>query len=191
MDQIFGLVATALSISAFTPYFLGIFKGQTKPHLYSWVIWSLIQGTAVWIMFSEGAQWGAAASTVGTVLCVGVSVLSIRYGTKYITRLDTFCLLGAFISFAIYALVREPYTSLALILFIEVFGFVPTFRKAIREPTSEKSITWILFGISNIFVLLALPTVSFLTAGYPVFLLMFESSLALTLIVRKMQATRK
>ena len=186
-DQLFGSIAIGLSILAFAPYFVSILKGKTQPHLYSWIIWSLIQTTAVWIMFSEGAEWGAAASTVGTVLCVGVSILSLRYGTKNITRFDTLCLIGAFIAFAIYAFVKEPYISLSLVLVIEICGFIPTFRKAIRDPASEKTITWALFGISNVFALLALPAVSFLTAGYPVSLLFFESSLALTLVVRRMR----
>lgn len=188
---IFGLIASVLSISAFVPYFWDIWKGKTAPHLYSWTIWVFIQGTAVWIMFAEGAGWGASGLAIGTFLCACVSLISLRYGTKNITRLDAFCLIGALLAFALYAFVREPYTSLTLVIFIELCGFFPTFRKAITEPNSETTMTWGIFSVSNFFSLLAIENASILTVAYPAVLLITETSLTVLLIALKRRAARR
>ena len=190
LHTIFGFLSITFSIAAFAPYFWSIYKKETQPHLYSWTIWVLIQGTAVWIMFAEGAGWGVSGLTVGTFLCACVSLISLRYGTKNITRLDTFCLIGAFIAFAIYALVREPYTSLALVIFIELCGFFPTFRKAIADPSSETTVTWGIFSVSNVFSLLAIENVALLTVAYPAVLLITETSLAMLLVLLKRHTSR-
>lgn len=187
----FGFLSIILSIAAFAPYFWSIHKKETQPHLYSWAIWVLIQGTAVWIMFAEGAGWGASGLAVGTFLCVCVSLISLRYGTKNITRFDTLCFFGAFIAFAMYTFVREPYTSLAIVIFIELCGFFPTFRKAIADPDSEATVTWGIFSVSNVFSLLAIEKVALLTVAYPAVLLITETSLAMLLVLLKWRTRRR
>ncbi len=94
-------------------------------------------------------------------------------------------------AFAIYALIREPYTSLALVILIELFGFFPTFRKAIAEPESETAATWGIFSVSNIFSLLALQSVTILTAAYPTVLLLTEMLLFVLLLTLKKRAVSR
>lgn len=184
--QLFGVVAGVLSVAAFTPYFYGIlYKGTVRPHVYSWVIWTLVQGTTVWIMYESGAGWGIAGLGTGAVLCVAISVLSLRYGTKDITRLDTLCLILALVALSLYALVKTPYLSLTLTIGVDLIGFVPTWRKAWHDPNSESALTWGTFAFSNIFSLLALSSFDILTATYPILLLCTETSLALVVALRR------
>ena len=185
--EFFGITASVLATCAFIPYFYSIFKGETHPHLYSWIIWSLIQGTGAWIMLAEGAAWGAAALLITAFFCVCVCLLCFWYRTRTITRLDTACLVGALAAFALYAIVKEPYMSLSLAIFIDLVGFIPTFRKAIEEHESEVVTTWALFAISNVFSLAALHEITFLTAAYLIVLLICETFLAGTLLVIKMR----
>src|SRR5262249_51191820 len=112
------------------------------------------------------------------------------YGTKDITKLDALCLIGALFAFALYAFIREPYTSLALVIFIELCGFFPTFRKALADPDSETTITWGIFSASNVFSLLAIQNVSLLTVAYPAVLLITETSLTVLLVVLKRKIGR-
>lgn len=45
---IFALLSTVIVIfGGFFPYFLDIFRKRTKPHAYTWLIWSVTYGTAL------------------------------------------------------------------------------------------------------------------------------------------------
>ena len=56
---IFGILATIVAIIAFIPYFRDILRGKTQPHVYSWLVWCIIQSVGVMAMFKGGAGWGA------------------------------------------------------------------------------------------------------------------------------------
>ncbi len=40
-------------------YIVTIFRGKTKPHIYSWLIWAIINIAACLIQLQHGAGWGA------------------------------------------------------------------------------------------------------------------------------------
>lgn len=186
-QDVLGMLTVVLVIVAFTPYVYGTLKGTTRPHLYSWIIWSLIQGTGVWIMLAEGAKWGAAGLFVGTAFCILNAALSVRFGTKDITRTDTIFLIAALVAFGMYAVAHEPYSALALVVFIDLCGFVPSYRKAFNDPQSENISTWGMLGLSNLLSLAALQEVTILTAAYPAALLVVEFCLAAMLLTLRLR----
>jgi len=83
---LFAVIATVLGILAFLPYFRDMFKLRTKPHTYTWLIWTLTQGTAVVAIWVGGGGWGALSLTVGLLLVFGVFLFSFKYRTKNITK---------------------------------------------------------------------------------------------------------
>lgn len=45
---ILAIISTVVAIAlAFVPYLRDIFRRKTKPHTYTWLIWTITQGTAV------------------------------------------------------------------------------------------------------------------------------------------------
>ncbi len=42
IKNVVGVVAIVLTFVAYTPYFLDLFKGKTKPHIFSWLIWTIV-----------------------------------------------------------------------------------------------------------------------------------------------------
>lgn len=57
--EIFAILSLIIGVSANIPYALGIFKGYTKPHLFSWIIWTVVCSTGTAIQIIEGAGSGA------------------------------------------------------------------------------------------------------------------------------------
>jgi predicted nucleotidyltransferase len=53
-----------------------------------------------------------------------------------------------------------------LVSAIDVFGYIPTFRKSYKDPWSETLATWVLFAMADIFSILALSKYNFLTVTY-------------------------
>ncbi len=160
------LVATLIGIVAFLLYFKDTFSLKTKPHVYTWLIWAITQGTAVFGIWYGGGGWGALELTVGTLFVIAVFLFSLKYGTKNITKSDMVILIAALAAIVVWWQLHQPLISVLMVSAIDVIGYVPSFRKSYEEPWSETLISWMLFSASNIFAISALKEYNALTVTY-------------------------
>jgi hypothetical protein len=108
MKIFFTVIATVVGTAAFFPYLKDIFLRKTKPHTYTWLIWTMTQGTAVVGIWYGGGGWGGLNLTAGTFLVAGVFFFSLRYGTKNITRSDTIILIVALLAIVAWWQLHQP-----------------------------------------------------------------------------------
>lgn len=174
---IFTIIATAVGVFAFFPYLRDIFLLKTKPHVYTWLIWSITQGTAVFGIWYGGGSWGALNLTVGTIFVIIVFLFSLKHGTKNITKSDTAILIVAFCAILVWWLLDQPLISVIMVSVIDIIGYIPSFRKSYQEPWSETLVSWALFSVSNIFAILALSEYNLLTTTYLVAITLANISL--------------
>lgn len=100
---VFAILATAIGIiGGFFPYFRDILLRKTKPHAYTWLIWTITQGTAVAGLWQGKGGWGTLPVSIGTVFVFVIFLLSLKYGTRNITRGDTFILIAALAAVAVW-----------------------------------------------------------------------------------------
>jgi len=165
-----GVASVLLDGVGYYPYFRDIFRKQTKPHLYTWLIWIITQGTATVAMIYGGANFGAWPFITGTILVALVFALSFKYGTKDITRSDTVLLIFALLAVAAWWLLDSPVASVAMVTAIDAIGFIPTIRKSYADPWSETIFFWVTMSIIDILAILALEQYNFLTVTYSVML---------------------
>lgn len=59
MKEFLGIIATILVFVAYVPYVRDILKGKTKPHVYSWFIWSVLGILVAILQIKEGVGSGA------------------------------------------------------------------------------------------------------------------------------------
>src|SRR5215213_6872426 len=90
MKEILGVATIILAITGLIPYFLDIIKNKTKPHLFSWIIWTV----TTFLVFIGQVQKGAGAGAWNTGVVGGLSlfitILTIKRGSKNITKSDKF-----------------------------------------------------------------------------------------------------
>ena len=43
---ILGIIAVIIALAGYVPYFRDIFRGKTKPHAFSWLVWASLTGIA-------------------------------------------------------------------------------------------------------------------------------------------------
>ncbi len=178
-----GIVAGITAIVCFIPYLRDIFKEKTTPHSYSWLIWSILQTVGVIaIIVNKGGYFGASGIAIGAIFCLTIFFLSLKYGTRNITRFDTFSFIAALIAILIWIFTKSALYSVILISIIDFVGFAPTIRKGYQEPMSETSSTYLIAAISNIFALLALSTYSIPTSLY-LFSLVFSNGLFVIILL--------
>ncbi len=79
-SEILGALAVTIGMIGYAPYLWSIFKGRTKPHLFSWFIWGVLTAIAFAIQISEGAGAGAWVTGITAAVCFLITALSIKYG---------------------------------------------------------------------------------------------------------------
>jgi hypothetical protein len=183
---IFALVAAALDL-AYYPYIRDLFKGKTKPHLYTWLVWALTQGTAAVGLWYGGGRLGVLSLVIGTALVIVIFLLSFKYGTKNITRADTIVLLAALLAIVLWWRLDNPYLAVFMVSLIDGLGYVPTFRKSFQAPWSETLSFWIAMMFAALFALLANAEYNFLTVTYLATCAVANAAVILILVFRRRQ----
>ncbi|HEY5588649.1 MAG TPA: hypothetical protein VIK86_06815 [Candidatus Paceibacterota bacterium] len=182
---IFAILSSVVAIFCFIPYILDIFKGTTKPHSYSWFIWTLLQTIGAISMFSIGAGWGITSISIGAVLCGFVFILSFKYGTHNIKNFDVICLLGALIAMIFYFFLHNPIVSVLIITLVDFVGFLPTMRKAYEEPQTETISAYALSSVSSILALFAFSIFTFSNSVYLISLIITNATCAIIIFTRR------
>ncbi|MCU0678882.1 MAG: hypothetical protein MUC28_00330 [Planctomycetes bacterium] len=164
---IFAFLAVFVSVAfAFIPYLRGMIRGDVKPHTYTWLIWTITQGTAIAGLWYGRGGWGAIPLTVGTIFVFLVFLLSFKYGTKNITKSDTMILIAALAAIVVWWQLENPLLAVIMVSSIDVIGYLPSLRKTYHEPQSETITAWVVFSIANLFNIMSLEEYNFLTLTY-------------------------
>jgi hypothetical protein len=165
---IVSLVSVALVLYGYFPYIRDIFLKKTTPHLYTWLVWIITQGTATVAIWRGGGNYGVFGFVVGTALVLFVFLLSFKFGTKNIKRSDTIALLLALSAVFVWWQMNNPVLAVFMVSIIDGIGFVPTFRKSFEEPWSETLSFWFIMAVANVLILISIAEYNFLTVAYPV-----------------------
>lgn len=182
---ILGAAAVVLGVLAYAPYLKSIFYGQTRPHLFSWLVWFLIQGIGFFAQMSKGAGAGAWVTGLTAFLCFSVFIASFFKGEKNITKLDIASFLGAMLALVLWFYTSNPLIAIVLISVTDFLGFVPTFRKAYYKPQEEAVIIYEFYVLVWLLSLLALRSYNPTTVIYPASLFITNLSFAVMSFFRK------
>lgn len=182
---LFAILSTFIGIIGTIPYVMDIFRGTTKPHMYSWLIWTILQVIGAISMFSLGAGFGMTSVMVGAFSCGFIFILSFKFGTKNIKIVDKICLLGAIAAIVVYFFLHDPFLSIIIITIIDLIGFLPTLRKSYEEPQTETVASYILSFISYCLLLFAISVFTFQNSLYAISLIITNAVCAFIIIFRR------
>lgn len=183
--EILWIIAILIVIPQVYLYIKSILLGETKPHIYTKIIWFILTGIGFIISIQKG--WGP-WSWILWITCLVQLVtllLSFKYWTKDITRFDTFLLILALLCIPLYLWVEDKIYSLIFVLFIDFLWYIPTFRKTYNDPWSESILVWSISNSKYIISIFALIEYSFYTLAYPVFLIALNAILIWIMVVRR------
>ena len=166
LKLIFLIIGAVIGTAAFFPYLRDIFRRETQPHVYTWLIWLLTQGTAVVGIWYGGGRWGALNLYIGMIFILGIFLFSLKYGTKNITTWDTVILIAALGAIVVWWQLNQPLLAVIMISAIDLVGYIPSLRKSYHEPYSETLKSWMAWAVSDIFALIALSEYNALTMTY-------------------------
>ncbi len=106
---LFGIIAALLALISSIIYIKDIFRGNTKPHTYTWLIWSIVTTIAFIGQWVSGGGPGSWATGVAAVVTIFTLFLSLKggYGTKDVTNFDKVCLVLAIVSILPWVLTKN------------------------------------------------------------------------------------
>jgi len=189
---ILAILATVVIVGgAFLPYLRDIFRGKTKPHAYTWLVWTITQGTAVAGLIKGKGGWGALTLIIGIVFCLIIFLLSLKYGTRNITKSDTVILVAALSAIVVWWQLENPLLAIFMVSVIDVLGYIPTFRKTFEEPWTETAISWAVFSLANILIIFALSEYNLLTLTYLVAITFANFTLLAICLIRRRVIPKK
>jgi hypothetical protein len=165
--SIFGVIGSAVSVLAAIPYGLAIYRRTVRPHLFTWLIWSIVTIIAAAGQFVAGAGPSAWCTAAIAVTCGLIFTASIYRGDKSWTRSDWLFLWAALSAIPLWVLTNDPTLAVCLVTLIELAGLGPTVRKSIRDPWGESLTYFILCVVKYALAILALTKWTVAVAFYP------------------------
>ena len=164
----FGGVALLLTFALFVPYIRSIKSGQTKPHVFSWVIWALGTFVVALAQLADGGGLGAWVIAVSGLITGYIAWLSWAMRADIsISRADWFFLVAALSALPLWFFTQDPLWAVAILTTSDLLGFGPTIRKAFHKPREEPMGFYALGALRNGFVLLALENHTLTTMLFP------------------------
>ncbi|KWH43674.1 hypothetical protein DF107_10620 [Burkholderia stagnalis] len=183
--SIFGVVGSAVSLLAAIPYGLAIFRRAVRPHLFTWLIWSVVTAIAAAGQWAAGAGPSAWCTAAIAATCFLTFVASIFRGERGWTLSDWVFLGAALSAIPVWVLTKDPTASICLVTLIELAGLGPTVRKTFRDPWSESLVYFALCVVKYALAVLALRTWSVAVAFYPIVNIAASIGVCMLMIVRR------
>jgi len=185
-----GLLAVAFSLTGHCAYFWSVYRKRTKPHAFSWIIWSLLTGIGFFAQIAKGAGPGAWAMGVTSVGCIVGAILGLFWGEKDIRKSDVIAFLGGLSAIPLWYFTRDPLSAAIVITIVEIFAFYPTFRKSYFKPHEELAFAYAIDVAKYAITLFAMKQYSLAALLYPIFIIVFQSGFVAMLLYRRATLAR-
>src|SRR3990167_6846765 len=186
IHQIIGITAGILALVGYIPYIISILAGKTRPNKATWFIWALVGGLLAFSYLAEGdanSIWLPLGYFVGPLI---TALLSLRYGYAAWSRVDTYCIIIAFISIIPWLFAKNAIFTLLINVFIDSTGAIPTIIKTYHEPDTEDMTAWTIFFIANTIKLFSISDWN-LAAIYPIYLFFLAGEMIILILRGKVK----
>lgn len=161
-------IAFTLTLVLFVPYIRSIKRGETVPHVFSWIVWGF--GTFVVFLAQLADGGGVGAWPIGFSACVSAYIAALSYGERHSVRvvgLDWLLFSLAMLAIPGWVIASDPFWAVLFLTVADLLGFGPTLRKAFHSPYQEHLGFFALGGVRNLFVVAALEHYSWTTLLFP------------------------
>jgi hypothetical protein len=181
-----GITSGVIAFIAYLMYIVSIIRGKTKPSRVTWWVYAFMGITIAVSYDLSGASntiWLPYVEFTGPFL---IALLSIKYGEGgFDDWTDKICLIGVFLSIALWFILDSPLVALVTNLVIDSFAIVPTIKKSYQRPEGEDLPAWLGTGFADVLNLFAAERFSFAILIYPIYMLVSDLIIIFILFFRR------
>lgn len=188
--KMLNVISGMLFIVAFVPYILAI-TGRSvwlrkvqpiRPAKASWIIWASLDTITLAGMYAKDTVNG---QILGAVLGVWIVVaFAMKYGVPGWTKLDKLCFGGAILGIVLWQVSGEANFGIVVSNVVIFLGSIPTFVSAWKDPSREDKLAWIIFWVSCVLAVIAIPHWTLADAAQPITFFAIESVMMFILFIR-------
>jgi len=181
MKNIFLVLSTVISLSAYILGIISITKGSFKPERMTRFLLLLISLLFVGTLLASGdrnAIYLALATFVGTLV---IFLLSIKNGIDGTSKLDKTVFFMVIVSLFVWYTTKNPILGLIMSILTDFIAFFPTLVKAWKIPETEEWKFYALDTLSSFLIILSLSTITFGKIIFPLYV--FSTTLLVVLII--------
>lgn len=163
-------------------YIKDIIRGNTKPNMVTWLLWSAAPIIGSIAAFSSGARWATLPvfmSGFGPLL-VFVFALFNRKSYWKLENFDYVC--GAFSVLALifWAITKQPLIAIIFAIISDLLAAIPTLKKSFSNPETESTAPYVTGLLSSIAAILAVKIWTSTEFLFPLYLVTINIFLLLT-----------
>lgn len=175
--------AALVGVVGTLPYARDTLRQVTRPHLGTWLVWSLLAVVAFLAQRADGASWSALMCGAQALMNVGVFALAVRHGTGVVTVADRLLLLLAAAGVAGWIVAGDPLIATGCVVAADLIAVAMMVPKSWCDPGSETLATFAVASLSGAFAAGAAGTASLLV--YPVYYCLVNAGVAMMLWSRR------
>jgi|SRR3989344_33692 len=180
-----GLLAVITALVAYGIYLSSIWRGRTKPHAFSWLLWGLLTGIIFAAQILKGGGAGAWVTGVSSLICFLIGIVALFKDERGFSRFDWLFLGAALVALGTWFFTKDVTASVVLITLVDVLGYASTIRKGYRYPHEELATSFSLNSLKFVFAIFALQTYSIATVLYPASLIFMNGFVAILVVFRR------
>ncbi len=188
---VISFITIILTLVGYVPYIRDIVNKKTKPHAFTWFIFTIAGSIAYGLQVFGGAGVGSWGLLSAVIACFIIFFFSLKIGDKDITYSDFIFLFLSLLSLFLWIVVKQPVWSAILATAVEVLGFAPTVRKTWNKPHSETLWTYEVGFFRHGISILALQKFNILTLLYPIVWTATNLIFSTFLIIRRKRVLNK
>ena len=170
VQDIIGGVTAVLTVVCYIPYALDMKRGHTRPHVFSWIIWGLVNIIVFAAQLSDGAGPGAWATGFLALADLLIAAVAVKRSENKITRSDWVAFIAGLLAIPFWYFTGEALLAVIFAIIVDAFAYYPTFRKSFAKPHEETLSTYVIYSLTFFLALFALERVTWVTALFPLYM---------------------
>jgi hypothetical protein len=182
-----GYLAILIGLTGYSFYIKSIFKGHTKPHSFSWLLWALITGIVFSAQITKGGGAGAWVTGVSSIVCLFIGCAGLGKNRRPFSKFDWMFLGVALGALGLWYVTKDPTISIVLVATVDSLGYASTLRKGYLHPAEENITSFGLNSLKYIASVAALQSYSLATWLYPAAMIVMNGATAILVAVRRRQ----
>ncbi len=178
----FAIAAALLSIAGNLPYLRDVLTRRTKPHPYTWLVWSIVSCVIFFGQLEKGAGIGAIPTGASEIFTIIIFLFSTKYGFRDRARTDTLCLVLALFGIIPWILTKDPTLAVIIAVGIDLTAFVPTLRKTLDYPSTETPVLYASNVVRHILALFSLQAYNIATTLHSISMIVVNTLMTIFIV---------
>ncbi len=180
LDPHFAILGALITVGGSASYARDTLRGRTQPNRVTWILWTVAPLIAFAAELVQGVGLEALmtlAVGVGPLLVVIASYLDPRAYYR-LTRFDGICAGLSVAALIAWGLTGTGNVAIMFSILADLFGLIPTLRKARRDPASESASAFVASGCGAAITLLTISIWTFANVGFVLYILVADVTLS-------------